>query len=180
MTRWQKSEHAGLRFLTGNVYRRMPLFKRPEYCRLLLDSLDFCRRKYGLHVYGFVIMPDHFHLLMGVPGKDVLANFLRDWKGFTAHSVVEHLRTPERRALLRKFEASNTRRRKDSRFHIFQPDTHVEFVLSRRFAMQKLNYIHKNPVVAGLVDNPVDYPFSSARNWSLNDHSVFRVDVLDL
>ena len=168
-----------MQFLTGNVHRRIPLFKTPEHCRVLLESLDFCRRKYELSVHGFVIMPDHFHLLVGVPRDGVLSSFLRDWKGFTAHSLVEEWRKSQQHGWLKKFQVTS-KRRKDSRFRVFQPDTHVEAIVSPRFARQKLNYIHLNPVRKGLVERVTDYPYSSARNWFLGDQSMFRTDPLEL
>ncbi len=180
MERWHKPQGVRLHFLTGNVYGRIPVFGQPEFCSIFLDSLDYCRRKYQLQVYGFVIMPDHFHLLVGVPRDGVLSNFLRDWKGFTAHSLVERMQERGKRVWLKKFHTGPSQRRRDARFHIFQADTHVEGIFSKHFVKQKLDYIHKNPVVAGLAQREVDYPYSSARNWFLNDQSIFRVDELAL
>lgn len=180
MARWHKNTETKVLFLTGNTYRCSRLFRRPDFCRLMLESLDYCRTKYAVKVYGFVLMPDHFHLLIGVPAEGVLSNFLRDWKGFTARSIVKRLQEQKRSDRLEKLRAKATGRRKDSHFRIFQPDTHVEGILSARFARQKLNYIHKNPIEAGLAEQLLDYPYSSARSWLLNDHSVFRVDPLEL
>ena len=179
MTRWHKSKDAALQFLSGNVYKRVPIFREPVFCKLLLESLDYCRKKYELQIHAFVIMPEHFHLLLTVPQDGVLSDFLRDWKGFTAHKIVTQLREEGRKRWLGRFRA-NGHRRKDPSFRIFQPDTHLEGIASKGFARQKLNYIHRNPLQAGLAEQEVDYPYSSARNWFLNGHSVFRIDPVEL
>ena len=180
MTRWQKKNEAKLQFITGNVYRRLPLFRSPEFCSLLLGSLEYCRRKYCVQVHGFVIMPNHFHLLVAVPSPDILSPFLRDCKGYTARLIVDSLRKQGKQRCLKAIRGKNPKRHKDSVFHVFQADTHVEGVYSVRFARQKLNYMHKNPLQAGLVQRMVDYRYSSARNWLLGDQSVFKIDPVEL
>jgi REP element-mobilizing transposase RayT len=179
MARWHKETETRLRFITGNVYRRIPLFRRPEFCNVFLESLDYCRRKHGVGIHAFVIMPDHFHLLISVSREGVLSDFLRDCKGFTAHSILKTLRKRGNSNFLQVFRAPDPKRRRDSHFRIFQPDTHVEGISSKRFFLQKLDYIHNNPVKAGLAENVVEYRFSSARGWLLGDHSLLRLDPVD-
>lgn len=178
MARWHKPKDVNVVFLTANVFRRVRLFEEAGHCRLLLESLDYCREKHHLSIYAFVIMPDHLHLLVGLPRDGVLTEFLREWKGFVGRSLVQLLRRQGRNDWLEQMKVPGATRRKDARFHIFQPDTNVEGIVSERFFKQKLDYIHRNPVVARLVEREVDYRFSSARNWLLNDHSVFRTDPL--
>lgn len=180
MTRWQKKNEARLQLITGNVYRRLRLFRNPEFCSLLLGNLEYCRRKYCVQVHGFVIMPDHFHLLVAVPSPDILSSFLRDCKGYTARLIVDSLRKQTKQRWLKAMRGKTPRRRKDPVFHVFQADTHVEGVYSAGFARQKLDYMHKNLLRAGLVQRMVDYRYSSARNWLLGDQSVFKIDPMEL
>ena len=156
------------------------MFQRfPQFADLLLEGLNYCRRKYGMEVYGFVIMPDHFHLLLGVGAGGSLAAFLRDWKGFVAHSIVGELKRKRMNELLKRFQ-TQARRERDSRYQIFQSDTHTEGINSARFFRQKLNYIHNNPVSARLASTPQAYRYSSARNYVLNKESPFKIDRLQL
>ena len=176
MTRWHKDTQAPVLFLTTNIRRRVPLFRlHPRLGTIVLESLDYCRNKYGLKVYAYVVMPDHIHLLIGQSRPVHAADFLRDWKGFTGHSIVKTLRKQRLDALLQRF-AVRGNHRKDSAYQIFQADAHVEGVSSRRFFAQKLDYIHNNPVEEGLSATPVEYDYSSARNYFLGDDSLFRID----
>lgn len=180
MTRWHKQSDANTHFLTTNVRSRIPLFKVfPRSCEILLESLNHHRKKYPLQVAAFVIMPDHVHLIIRRTAPFNLSDFLRDWKGYVAHMVVKQLKQGHKDGILQQL-ATTPKRLRDSSYQVFQSDTHVEAIFSRRFFRQKLNYIHNNPVVEGLVNTPVQYQYSSARNYYLNDDSVFQIDRIEL
>lgn len=179
MARIHKRTGTPVYFLTANVRKRFPLFQRfPKFADLLLRSLSHCRKKHKAKVLGFVIMPDHFHAIIAIGGTGTLQAFLRDWKGFVGHTIAEDLRKRQAKNLLKQFE-TRSKRKRNSRYRIFQPDTYVEGIYGRRFLQQKLRYIHNNPVVAGLAENICEYRFSSARNYYLDDDSVFQVDRLE-
>src|SRR5215475_8435195 len=61
-------------FLTFSCYHRQPKFKSPEVCDLFLESLESMRRRFAMRIYGYVIMPEHVHLLVSEPDGETLAD----------------------------------------------------------------------------------------------------------
>ncbi len=61
-------------FLTFSCYHRQPKFNAPEVCDLFLECLESMRRRFAMRIYGYVIMPEHIHLLVSEPDQEALAN----------------------------------------------------------------------------------------------------------
>ena len=99
-----------------------------------------------------------------------LGEVMRDFKKFTAKAVVRAIQeNPEesrRQWLLDRFRFRAANDRKVAGYKFWQEDNYVESVVSLPFFVQKLNYIHLNPVRQEFVDRPEDYPYSSARNYA--------------
>jgi REP element-mobilizing transposase RayT len=164
MKRRDKSGDRGWLFITGATHRRIPLFKIREHCDIFLENLRFYRKKYGYDVKGYVLLPDHYHLLLALPADTDLRSMLRDFKSAIGRQVVDALKKTERNRLLQQLSVDRLpRRRKDARFRVLQPDNYIKRVVSDSFFRQKLNYMHENPVREGLVQKPADYRYSSAR-----------------
>ena len=163
MKRRDKSANHGWLFITGAAYRRVPLFWKPEYCEIFLENLSFYRRKYHFDVLGYVLLPDHNHLLLAVPEEVPLQDLLRDFKSQVGRQVVDTLRRNGEKDLLQRLAVKKVRRRKDARFRVLQGDNYIRRIFSEKFFRQKLEYIHLNPVREGLADSLVDYLYSSAR-----------------
>ncbi len=164
MRRRDKSGDRGWLFITGATYRRIPVFRIREHCEIFLENLHFYRKKYQFDVMGYVILPDHYHLLLAMPEGASLPDMLRDFKSAVGRQVVDTLKKNRKERLLHHLSAPQfPRRRKDARFRVLQADNYIKRVFSETFFRQKLDYIHANPVREGLAQNPADYPYSSAR-----------------
>jgi REP element-mobilizing transposase RayT len=166
MKRRYKSSNYATHYTTGYVRHRIPIFRlRPEFARLFLETLCFYRNKSGLRIFGYVVMPDHYHLLLGFQPNMRVSDFLRDFKSYVGKQIVEQLKTQAATNLLERFRLQQPRtRRRDPSYAVFQPDNDDRVLYSERFFRQKLNYIHNNPVRKGLVVSAVDYPWSSCRS----------------
>ncbi len=145
------------------------MFRDPRHCRIFLDNLRFYRRKYGYDVLGYVLLPDHYHLLLAVPPEVPLQSLLRDFKSSVGKQIIDSLKLRRLDSRLRRLRIARApRRRRDAQFSVLQADNVVKRVVTERFFQQKLDYIHANPVRHGLVEKIIDYPFSSAR-WYEGD-----------
>lgn len=89
-------------FTTHVIRGHTSLFCTPNYQRLICDSLSWCRKNRKLQVYGFVIMPDHLHLLTNVQTPDTLRNILAAFRRFTATQLLKLLRLENRKWALEK------------------------------------------------------------------------------
>jgi putative transposase len=172
-------EHPTL-FISGSVVGRVSLFRQwPKANESFTDSLDFCRNKYGFRLHGYVLMPDHYHLLLTLKAGTSLSDLLRDFKSYVGKTIVEHLRESGEVALLKAFRiATHPRRRKDPRYHVLQADNDIVEVLTERILHGKLEYMHNNPVKKGLVAQPGDWRYSSWRAYELREETPLRIDKI--
>lgn len=172
---------AGHLFISAVTHRRIPLFRYRHACEIFVQNLEFYRRKYGFRLHAYVLMPNHFHLLIHFPAHRILVDFLRDFKSAVGFQIVEWLKSEnQERVLLRLAVSQSHRRRKDARYAVWQRDSYLTPLLSERIIRQKLRYIHDNPVRAGLASAPADYPYSSAGVYAGRGATGVKIDLLDV
>ena len=153
-----------LHFLTHTVVDWVDVFTRKELASVVVDSLNFCVENKGLEVYAWCLMPSHLHMIAaGVEGdKDSLSAIMRDFKKFTSKEVVkvmDNITESRKEWLLKHFQTGA-----DS-FQVWQEGMHPIELTTRKFTNQKMDYIHNNPVEAGIVDEPHHYLLTSARDY---------------
>jgi REP element-mobilizing transposase RayT len=128
---------------------------------VLCSALDEARASAGFLLFAYVIMIDHLHLLTSRP--TTTSNLLRVVKGLTARRVIDYLKENNYLSSLLKLEHQEQKR--NHRYSLWQTEKNVFPIFSEGMFMEKVNYIHQNPVRAGLVDRATDYRWSSARIW---------------
>ena len=74
-------------YITNVIYSRIPVFTRPSFIVPLIDSFNFYRYKQSYKILGYVIMPDHFHVLIWPTGEVTIADMMRDFKRFTSGRI---------------------------------------------------------------------------------------------
>jgi len=146
-----------LHFITFSCYRRLPLLasarSRNVFVRILADARD----QYGFKLVGYVIMPEHVHLPISEPRRGNPSTLLKMLKQRVSRQL---RRKPCRRVSPAQksfsFADSNGRLPKfwQARFYDFN-------VWSRKKKIEKLAYMHANPLKRGLVRDPKDWPWSS-------------------
>ncbi len=96
--RYKAHSPNGLYYMTITVVGWIDVFTRKDNCEILLDSLRYCQANKGLTVYGYVIMPNHLHMVAWVNEPFQLTEVVRDFKKFTARQILEAIETqPESR-----------------------------------------------------------------------------------
>ena len=161
-------------FCSDTIVGWQYVFTSPAMFNVIIDSLKFCSSKKGLRLHGYVIMPNHIHSIVSARDGN-LSDILRDFKRFTSDKISERLLNKR----LDKYFASAARREGKGNVHkVWQRGSHPEAIVSQEFFLQKLNYIHENPVRKGYVRQPEHWLYSSARNYLLNDDAVIRIDKL--
>jgi putative transposase len=146
-------ESRQVHFLTFSCYHRRPHFLNAEACATFVSALERVRQHYRLCVYGYVIMPEHVHLLMNEPGHSNLAQAMKSLKQGVA-----------RRLALRTADSFW-----QARYYDFN-------VWSERKFIEKLRYIHRNPVKRGLVARPEDWPWSSFLHYATGQAGVVELE----
>ena len=160
-------EQDALYYVTFQIVNWVDLFTRQVYRDIVIDSLRFCQQQKGLEIYAFVVMSNHIHLLMRSNiGK--LSDTIREFKSFTAKQILSAIDTEaesRREWMLNLFEFAAKQHKRNEKYQVWTHENHAELIYSDSFIFQKINYIHDNPVRAGIVENPEDYLYSSARDF---------------
>jgi len=141
------------------------VFKTDTIKNITCQALDEARNSGQFLIFAYVIMPDHMHLLTNQPGTS--ADVLRYIKGITGRRVIDYLKEKRYERSLAKLRHEEWKRKHSH--SLWQKEKNVLSVLSEAMFMQKVNYIHLNPVRAGLVERAIDYRWSSARIWRRQD-----------
>ncbi len=151
LKRFQESRQ--VHFLTFSCYRRRPNFGDVTACGIFVAALERVRQQHELCVYAYVIMPEHVHLLVNEPERGSLAQAMQSLKQGVARRLALRARDPFCQA----------------RYYDFS-------VWSERKSVEKLRYIHRNPVKRGPVARPEDYLWSSFRHYLSGETGVVEIE----
>ena len=167
-TKYKFRDQDRLYFVSFAVVNWIDLFIRNEYKQIILDSWKHCQTYKGLEIYGWCIMSSHIHMIIGTNG-DKLENIMRDMKKHTSielrKAIEQHPGESRREWMLWMMERAGKKNSQNSDFQLWQQDNHPIELFDDKILHQKLDYIHNNPVEAGIVENPEDYLYSSARDY---------------
>jgi REP element-mobilizing transposase RayT len=167
-------------FITPTVVDWIDVFTRQTYRDVVIECLDYCIKNKGMILYGYVIMSNHIHLIVqSENGK--LSDLIRDFKKFIAKSILDKIKnSPESRKewMLERFKLAAQSHQRNKEFQFWQYGNHAEEIYTNKFMWSKLDYIHLNPVRAGLVAKASDYIYSSANNY-VNDYGLLAIEKAD-
>lgn len=156
-------------FVTSSVAEWVKIFYDKNIVDILIESIRFCQSNKGLEIYAYVIMPDHFHMICRSIDKYNLSEILRDLKKFTSRSIIKYLRTNTNSTYsqwIRIFQRDYEEQKRNKRYKLWQDGFNPKELSSNKVIDQKIEYIHNNPVKAGLVIRPEEYKYSSSRNYA--------------
>ena len=148
-------------YFTSVTKDRLPVFRTPALRDLACKSLDEARRSGKFLIFAYVIMLDHMHLIVGSELKP--SKTLQYINGITSRRVIDHLKQSGYEASLNKLRHED--RSKNYQYSLWDHHPNTRTLNSEQLLMQKVNYLHQNPVRAGLVNNALEYRWSSARCW---------------
>ena len=161
---YQIRDESAIHFLTFSIVDWVDLFSRKSHRDTIIESLSFCIEKKGALVYGFVIMTNHMHIILQSSIGN-LSGLIRDFKKWTAVKLLEAIQhEPESRRewMLHRFAWNASQRSTNTNYQVWTHENHPMEIYSHKFFLQKLAYIHQNPVRAGWVTEEEDYVYSSA------------------
>lgn len=151
LKRYQQNDD--LHFITFSCYKRKPLLSAPDAPGIFVETLERVRRWYDFGVLGYVVMPEHVHLLVSEPERGPLALAIQMLKQLTAHKLKHGTTEPF--------------------WHTRYYDYNVR---SSKKRVEKLRYLHRNPVVRGLVEKPEEWEWSSFRHYMTGAEGVVEIE----
>ncbi|PKK82445.1 MAG: hypothetical protein CVT49_13755 [candidate division Zixibacteria bacterium HGW-Zixibacteria-1] len=152
-------------FVTTNTQEWTPIFREEKFASLIIRQLGETLNYYGVSLVGYVLMPSHLHMLLGFKEVEKLSKFMQSFKILSSKLIKGSLRE----SIYGKFMDKN-------RFRLWKPRFDDLIITSEEQFRIKLNYIHYNPVKAGMVDNPAEWKYSSAADWILGKPGLIPID----
>ncbi|MDQ1639183.1 MAG: REP-associated tyrosine transposase [Pyrinomonadaceae bacterium] len=171
-----KSQEPNLvHYVTSVTFDRVPVFRKDHTCSLFIDALAATRDKEPFKLIGYVIMPNHIHLLANPLCLDISVVVGR-LKGRSAVSILNWLRAEVQSTSLAKLALEKPL--KSGQTHaVWMKEFSAIDIWSRKFIRQKLNYIHMNPVRAGLCDHPGKWRWSSYKAYLPHEPGSVPIEI---
>ena len=138
--------------------------KEGKFKNIIADSLAHLTSAKRVNVYGFVIMSNHFHLIWQMVGDHQRAHVQRDFLKYTGQQILKEMKSEKSELLNDLFVDA-----KDRKYLVWERNSLGVPLWTPKVFEQKLDYIHNNPVKAGLCKFPEDYRYSSARFYEKNE-----------
>lgn len=157
-------------FFTASNLNWLPVLENDFHKQILVEAIKHRVYRGELTVYGFVIMPNHFHVIWRVNGNKNKADFQRDFMKFTARSILKFMKMHEDGLLNRlKVKAA------DRQYQVWERNSLGTELYTEAVFLQKLEYIHNNPLQTKwqLCNVPEDYFYSSAKFYESGGESDF-------
>ena len=155
-------------FLTLTVVNWIDVFTRKNHRDAIISCLKYCQKEKGLIIFAYCIMSNHIHIIANAEEPFLLKDTIRDFKKFTSKKIIAQIQneTESRREwMLKLFEDEAEPSKRHKYYKFWQEGNHAIELFSEKFVWDKINYIHNNPVEAGLVNKAHEWVYSSASNY---------------
>lgn len=179
-TSYRIYDQNALYYLTFGTVGWIDVFTRKAYKDMLIDSFRYCQLHKGLELFAYVIMSNHIHLIARAKEGFQLSDILRDFKKHTCKQIIKAIQEEgesRREWMLKLLAEAGQGNHKNKTWQLWRNDNHPIELYSPSVMDQKLDYIHNNPIKAGIVDNAEDYLYSSARNYCV-EPGMFEVELM--
>jgi REP element-mobilizing transposase RayT len=173
-TGYQIKDQESMYFLTFQIVDWVDIFTRKTYKDLIIDSFKYSIENKGFQIFAYVIMSNHIHLIANSTTGH-LSDTIRDLKKFTSRRIIdtiEEINESRRTWILNRFRFNATHLKGNKNYQVWTHENHAILLYSNEFIRQKIEYIHDNPVKAGIVEKAEDYLYSSARNYASLDAPI--------
>lgn len=175
----RRFEPGQLQFITTSTCRRPQVFQSQRFRWTFVEVLRELRQETGSLLIGWVLMPEHFHLLIKPEPAASTSRWVQELKKRTAQRIIATLAENAVHAWCRRMLAQlrlPSTVHSDSRYRVWQRRFVPFNVYTARKRIEKLDYMHHNPVKRRLVSSPDQWPWSSFRFYYLGDSSVLTMD----
>lgn len=149
-------------FITCTVLHWIPIFTRTDSVQILIDSLNYLKEIDNLKIYAYVILENHLHMIIQ---SDDLDNSIKKFKSFTAKEILKLLHTHNVKTILDQLAFYKKAHKIDSKYQLWQEGSAPKLIQSDAMMIERINYIHNNPVKRGYVDEAKHWRYSSARDY---------------
>jgi len=140
----------------------LPIFTNQESVKIILDSLSHLQKSDNMTIFFYVILENHLHL---VASSDDISKTMQKFKSYTAYELLKLLQKNNATTLLKQFAFHKKAHRTETTYQIWEEGFHPKLIQSEKMMMEKINYVHHNPVKRGYVDEAKYWRYSSAKDY---------------
>jgi len=144
----------------------MPVFADKNAAQTLIKQLKESLEYYNVSLVAYILMPSHLHMLLGFKNVEILSKFMQSFKILSSKRIGRILP-----------EALSGKLIKNGSFHLWKTRFDDLVITSEKQFRIKLEYIHNNPVKAGIAGDVCDWPYSSAAAWIQNKPGDLHIDM---
>ncbi len=155
-------------FFTATILEWKPLLKQEKYKDIIVSSLEYLVKQNKVQVFAFVIMSNHIHIIWRMNNETNKIKLQQSFMKYTAQQILLDLRKNHKQVLEHFYVGA-----KDRMYQIWERNALSIEVHSNETMLQKMNYLHNNPIKAGLCNEAIDYKYSSASLY-LNNESIWK------
>ena len=162
-------------FLTFTIVGWIDVFTRDLYKDIFVNSLQFCIKYKGLNLHAWVVMTNHVHLIVSMKTGNI-SDFARDIKKFTCVRIIDAMVNNKKESrkdwMENMFDYSGKMNKDNDNYQLWKKYYHpIELGTHKRMQIA-LNYLHQNPVKAGIVWEPWHYKYSSGIDYYTNEKGM--------
>ena len=172
-----------IHFITFSVIEWIDVFTRKDYANIIVESLNYCKTHKGLRIHAWCIMSNHVHLMLSATlPESTLSDIIRDFKKFTSYKIVKAIEEnpveSRKNWMLWIFRSAGKRNIRNEKYQFWQQDNHPIECDKDSITKIKMNYIHENPLRAGIVRAEWEYMYSSAIDYYCNKPGLIKIDFI--
>ena len=183
-SRYKVSDNQIPYFVTSTVVGWIDVFSREQYKEIICNSLLFCQKEKGLVLNAYVIMSNHIYLIISAAQGYEIAHIMRDFKKFTSKKIVAAIENnpqeSRRKWMLNMFGYAGQNNNSNEQYQFWQQEYHPIALDTPEKTVQRLNYLHENPVRSGIVWLPEQYKYGSAIDYYCDKPGLLPIEKLYL
>lgn len=180
--KYRTGNDAVAHYITFATVDWVDVFTRKLYRDIVIDSLRYCIKNKGVRLHAWVIMSNHLHLIQSASEGFTIMESLRDMKKYTSRKIIEAITQNNQESrkewMLYRFARAGEYNSNNKNYQFWQQDNHPIELFTPGMLRQKMNYLHENPVRAGIVRNPEDYLYSSATDYYNKKKGLLEIEYL--
>ena len=181
-SKYKFGDHQRPHFITFATVEWVDALSRPYYKDIIIESLKYCQENKGLVLHAYVIMSNHIHLIASAKSGFSLSDFLRDFKRHTSSKLLKTIegnsKESRKRWILWIFKSAGAKNGNNKNYQFWRQDNRPIELSTNEMFDQRLEYLHNNPVVEGIVFEADQYVYSSACDYFNSRRGLLDLELL--